>query len=200
MSSLSLARLLLLKGLWAVTLLSLPLSCTEKAQKNPQRSPHATKTEKAGGNVLSNSPGQGPAPKGGAFSQGHIVPLAPKPSSTLIHRASNLGVQRDLADVAEARVPGVVNIATTKASVRFPHGPLGTNPFFRHFGFGPGRLPRGRRARSLGSGVILSRDGLVVTNNHVIDKGERIRVTTSQGREFEASVVGTDPRVNTILS
>src|SRR5690606_5751862 len=64
------------------------------------------------------------------------------------------------------------------------------DPFFRQF-FGP-MVPRERRERGLGSGVIVSADGIVLTNNHVIDKADEISVTLNDGREFQAELVGTD--------
>ena len=104
-----------------------------------------------------------------------------------------------IANVAEKRVSAVVNISTTKtiADQTGRHHPLMQDPFFRRF-FGPGMAPRGRpaprRENSLGSGVIVRKDGIILTNNHVIEKADTIRVTLSDGREFKAKVVGTDPK------
>ena len=104
-----------------------------------------------------------------------------------------------IANVAEKRVRSVVNISTTQKVARQMgrSHPLMQDPFFRHF-FGPGmqqRRPREpRRESSLGSGVIVRKDGVILTNNHVIEKADSIRVTLSDGREFEATVVGADPK------
>ena len=102
-----------------------------------------------------------------------------------------------IANVAEKRVLAVVNISTTKKSVTGKSHPLMQDPFFRRF-FGPGGPPRGQqrqpRENSLGSGVIVRKDGIILTNNHVIEKADSIRVTLSDGRDFAAEVVGADPK------
>jgi serine protease Do len=77
-----------------------------------------------------------------------------------------------------------------------PLSPFFDHPFFRDF-FGPDlfpRVPRERREKSLGSGVIVSTDGIVLTNNHVVENAEEILVTLADGREFDAEVVGADPQ------
>ena len=99
-------------------------------------------------------------------------------------------------DVAERVVRGVVNISSTKV-VRTPQmtTPFDSDPFFRHF-FGPRmnpQYPRERRERSLGSGVIVSRDGVVLTNNHVVSNAEDVRVAIDELGEFDAKILGTDP-------
>ncbi|WP_300462667.1 trypsin-like peptidase domain-containing protein [Desulfobacula sp.] len=103
-----------------------------------------------------------------------------------------------IADVAEKRINSVVNISSTKV-IKTQQGqqyhPFFNDPFFQHF-FGQGffNIPRERREKSLGSGVIVSKDGLVLTNNHVVDNAEEILVTLADEREMEAKIVGTDPK------
>ena len=107
-----------------------------------------------------------------------------------------------IADVAEQVTPSVVNIFTSRdvpARGGADHR-LFQDPMFRHFFGLPGRrgggaplAPGGRRERSLGSAVIISPDGYLLTNNHVVQDADQIRVALSDGREFEAKVVGTDP-------
>ncbi|HWM49222.1 MAG TPA: DegQ family serine endoprotease [Xanthobacteraceae bacterium] len=87
--------------------------------------------------------------------------------------------------------PSVVNVYAAKAvAVR---NPLFEDPLFRRFFGGPAG-PREQMQRSLGSGVIVDSGGLVVTNNHVIDGADQIKVSLADKREFEAEVVLKDPR------
>lgn len=101
--------------------------------------------------------------------------------------------------VVKSASPAVVNISTSRTIKRGEEmNPLMEDPFFRHF-FGEefGRrfqVPKERRENSLGSGVIVSADGYIVTNNHVVAKADEIKVLLSDKREFTGKVVGTDPR------
>jgi len=96
-----------------------------------------------------------------------------------------------LAPMLEKTTPAVVNIST-RGSVRV-NNPLADDPFFRYFFDLPDQAQR-RETQSLGSGVIVDAGlGLVVTNNHVIEHAEEILVTLTDGRELEASVIGSDP-------
>ncbi|ADE16949.1 protease Do [Nitrosococcus halophilus Nc 4] len=97
-----------------------------------------------------------------------------------------------LAPMLEKATPSVVNIATRNRTP-VPGNPLFKDPFFRFF-FNPPDSPKTIPRQSLGSGVIISaREGLVLTNNHVIDKADEITVTLRDGRQLSAKVVGTDP-------
>ncbi|MFA7594101.1 MAG: DegQ family serine endoprotease [Thiohalobacteraceae bacterium] len=116
----------------------------------------------------------------------------------------------DFTDLVESSSPVVVNISTTqkiKQGVGLPPGmqmpdlpedsPF--NDLFKHF-FGEGQgEPIERDARSLGSGVIISADGYILTNNHVVKDAEEIVVRLSDHRELVATVVGTDGRSDIAL-
>jgi serine protease Do len=105
-----------------------------------------------------------------------------------------------MAQVVEAVKASVVNISTTRrVRLRGVPSPFFDDPFFRRF-FGEEFRwmvpPRERRTMSLGSGVIVSPDGYILTNNHVIRGAEQIKVTLADKREFEGRVIGTDPKTD----
>ena len=96
-----------------------------------------------------------------------------------------------LAPMLERVTPAVVNIHS-KTVVRV-RNPMAEDPFFRHF-FGLPMVPQERVQQSLGSGVIVNaREGLVLTNNHVIEGADDISVTLADGRTVTAEFVGSDP-------
>jgi Do/DeqQ family serine protease len=97
------------------------------------------------------------------------------------------------APVVRAAAPAVVNIYTRKALPQSPLNPFAADPFFRFFFGEPGPgEPRGQPENSLGSGVIVRSDGLIVTNYHVIEDADEIMVVLADRREFRAQVVGAD--------
>lgn len=97
-----------------------------------------------------------------------------------------------LAPMLKQVTPAVVNIATS-GTVRIQGNPLFNDPFFRHFFEQPSQ-PRERKTQSLGSGVIVdAKNGYIITNNHVIDKADVIKVTLRNGESYEAKLIGTDP-------
>jgi serine protease Do len=100
------------------------------------------------------------------------------------------------APLVKQVAPAVVNIYT-KRVIKEKASPFFNDPFFRQF-FGNQffGVPRQRIQNSLGSGVILRSDGLIVTNNHVIDKADQITVVLSDRREFEAKVLLADERAD----
>jgi serine protease DegQ len=107
-------------------------------------------------------------------------------------QAPSLPASGSYRNAAERAMPAVVNILTTKA-LNQDH-PLLRDPFFRRF-FGD-RLPDDEPQNSLGSGVIVSPDGYILTNNHVIEAAEEIQVVLADGRKAAARVIGTDPETD----
>jgi Do/DeqQ family serine protease len=115
----------------------------------------------------------------------------------------------DFSRVAEQTVPAVVNISSLQVGRR-PNSPFANDPFFQFFFGDPDDVfgPRRDVERSLGSGVIVSRDGLVLTNNHVVT-GESGRISLRQlpavsvaladKREMQATIVGVDPATDLAL-
>ena len=102
-----------------------------------------------------------------------------------------------LAPMLEKVTPAVVNIATI-GRVSVQDNPLLNDPFFRRFFGAPEQPPQQQQQRqSLGSGVIVdAARGYVLTNNHVIDKAQEIRVTLRDGRTLDATLVGADPEAD----
>ena len=112
------------------------------------------------------------------------------------------------ADLAEKLSPTVVNIYTTqmvKAS-RLPHDLFNDQDIpepFRHFfgpsPFGQGQPQKDQKRTSLGSGVIISKDGYIVTNNHVVENADTINVRLTNFEEYDAKVIGRDPKSDLAL-
>jgi serine protease Do len=134
------------------------------------------------------------------FGLSHVAPM---------YIAGNDGHASDLVSflsgftpVLKTAIPAVVNISSSKL-VRNPEDgemPLFNDPFFRQFfgdEFGPQfNIPRERREQSLGSGVIVSPDGYILTNNHVVNGASEIKVLLSDKREYKARLIGTDPQTD----
>ncbi|MEM9638025.1 MAG: Do family serine endopeptidase [Pseudomonadota bacterium] len=125
----------------------------------------------------------------------------------LVQPLSALAQQQSLAPLAEKISPSVVNI-TTSTVVAGRTGPQGIVPegspfedFFREFqdrnNNGDGNRPR--RSSALGSGFVITEDGYVVTNNHVIDGADEILIEFFNGDELKAEVIGTDPNTDIAL-
>ena len=132
-------------------------------------------------------------PSGRAVSQ---EPKGGAPLPAIISRPDETFVE-----ISKASTPAVVNISTT----RLIKNETGPNPFFedpffrRFFGEEFGRQfeqPKERKEQSLGSGVIVESNGIIVTNNHVVANADEIKVLLSDKREFKGKVVGTDPKTD----
>ncbi|MBA3326671.1 MAG: trypsin-like peptidase domain-containing protein, partial [Rhodobacteraceae bacterium] len=134
--------------------------------------------------------------------------LTPEPDAPVV----NL-LPESFADLAERLSPAVVNITTTTNVAQVDRGPAPVLPegspfeeFFRDFmerqpgqggpdGPGPGQ----RRSNALGSGFIISADGFIVTNNHVIEGADEVVIELYTGGELVAEVIGRDPRTDIAL-
>lgn len=109
--------------------------------------------------------------------------------------ASRGEIDLSFAPLVRSAAPAVVNIYTRRVVRSRQISPLFNDPFFRRFfgnQFAPGGQQKNRVQNSLGSGVIVSAGGLIVTNHHVIDKADEITVVLTDRREFEAEVVTRD--------
>jgi serine protease Do len=134
---------------------------------------------------------------------GHSVYGAPGLPVTVTGNAAPVALgnfTNGFAAVLKPALPAVVNIHSSK--IVKPQGqgmsPFFNDPFFRQFfgdQFGQ-QNPQPEREQSLGSGVIVSADGTILTNNHVIDGATDIKVQLSDKREFRAKLVGTDPKTD----
>ncbi len=99
------------------------------------------------------------------------------------------------ANAVAIAAPSVVNINTTKLVGGRQH-PLYNDPTFRRFFNDQQRSPMQRKDNSLGSGVIISEQGYILTNNHVIAGADEIQVVLTDGRQADAQVIGTDPETD----
>jgi Do/DeqQ family serine protease len=110
-------------------------------------------------------------------------------------RTSNVGIVTSFADVVSRVAPAVVTIHS-QMRVRAPQQfPFRDDPFFRHFFGERGSVPNPpveQRESALGSGVIVSPDGYILTNHHVIDGAEQIKVDLNDNRTVDAKVIGSD--------
>jgi serine protease DegQ len=135
------------------------------------------------------------------FALDRVVPgLLPfEGAAVTIREVAQSGTASQVSSYAEAASksqPSVVNIFTSK-QVRSQHNPLMDDPLFRRF-FGD-HFPtdnRPQRVSNLGSGVIVSQDGFILTNHHVIEAADEIQVALSNGATLDAKVVGTDPETD----
>src|SRR5437667_5199441 len=123
----------------------------------------------------------GPAPASAPASP--VVPAAPS--------------QDGYAAVARAVMPAVVNISSLKVIRTYEYSPFLVDPFFRDF-FGqqfPGLVvPREQRQMSLGSGVFVDDRGTILTNFHVVERAQEVKVALPDGRESKARILGAHQR------
>ena len=143
---------------------------------------------------------------GFGLAGGRVHPTTAGASTLAV--AGPSGAPSSFADLAEKLSPSVVNIKVTKVErMAGPNlmGPEGVDPnspfgeFFRHFFGDMPQGPREFRQQGAGSGFIISQDGLIVTNNHVVDGAKELTVTLANKEEYPAKVVGRDPKTDIAL-
>ncbi len=123
----------------------------------------------------------------GAMAQS-IVRMAPDDQAT---------VQLSYAPIVRSAAPAVVNVYATTITQQNV-SPFANDPFFKRFfgGRDPFSQTRPRESQSLGSGVIIGADGLILTNSHVVSKSKDIRITLTTGREYDVDLVLDDPKTD----
>jgi Do/DeqQ family serine protease len=150
----------------------------------PARAQDAGQTIRdAVGNLLRGGAGAESAASESADANNRVVP------------DSMAQVQLSFAPVVRKTAPSVVNVNAARTE-QVSRSPFAGDPFFERFfgsqGFGGPQ--RRRNPASLGSGVIVSEDGVILTNNHVIENADQVKVSLSDGREFDCDIVLKDPK------
>jgi Do/DeqQ family serine protease len=139
----------------------------------------------------------------GRFRAAEEAGAAPRPSAPLVEPAAQApaAVMPDLSSVASRAIPSVMNI-TSLQTVRQQNSPFASDPLFRYF-FGDRDDMQGSRSRisqSLGSGVVISSDGYILTNNHVVgDARAQVSVVLPDKRELRAKIIGVDEMTDIAL-
>ncbi len=140
----------------------------------------------------------------GMILSSHIGMVSTSPAKSQVStKAIDILTQLSEAqsEVAAIATPSVVNISTTRVIKSREEVPfdLFDDPFFRRFfgdQFPHPNAPKEHKEQSLGSGVIVSEDGYIVTNNHVIEKAQEIKVLLSNKRDYKAKLIGADPKTD----
>jgi serine protease Do len=149
---------------------------------------------------------------GAVLGFGYGVSTAVKHPEPVVSTGSTVSetpmVPANFSDLAAAVRPGVVNIQVVKKVKNvgfgfrnFSGNPFGdNNPFGDFFGpFSEGNPPRSFEQKGVGSGFVMSRDGYVLTNNHVVEDADQIKVKLANGKEYEGKIAGRDPKTDLAL-
>jgi len=130
---------------------------------------------------------------GALSNRNNKAETAPAPTKTIVIKDDG-EFSSAISQVAQELMPAVVHIDITgKMTQQAPSfNPFGNDPFFRYF-FGPQQQQREVPIRALGSGVIISKDGYIITNNHVVEHADTIDVELYDGTKREARLIGKDP-------
>jgi serine protease Do len=142
------------------------------------------------------------APAAGAAPASAKTNAAPKLTIDETPIKRDLKAATSVAPVVKKVAPSVVNIYST-VTIRERPNPMLNDPLFRRFfgeEFGGQGQPRTRRQQSLGSGVIVSPDGYILTANHIVEGADKVKVSLASGeKEFDARIIGTDPSTDTAV-
>jgi serine protease Do len=129
-------------------------------------------------------------------------------NSTVVTNSDIPMIPANFSELAEKVRPGVVNIQVAKKIKNINFGfrhfsgaPFGEkNPFGDFFGpFSEENPPRGFEQRGVGSGFVMSREGYVLTNNHVVEDADQIKVKLTNGKEYDGKIIGRDPKTDLAL-
>ena len=130
------------------------------------------------------------------------------PNSTVVTNSDIPMIPANFSELAEKVRPGVVNIQVVKKIKNIDFGfrhfsgaPFGEkNPFGDFFGpFSEENPPRGFEQRGVGSGFVMNRDGYILTNNHVVEDADQIKVKLTNGKEYDGKIIGRDPKTDLAL-
>ncbi len=133
-----------------------------------------------------------------AYAKSEHTPPKTIVDDTAVERGGSFA--SSFAPVIKKAAPSVVTIFASRTVKKSAH-PFFDNPLFREY-FGDPQQPRSNRRQkeeALGSGVIVSQDGYILTSNHVVEGADDIRIQTPAGKEFVAKIVGTDPPTDTAV-
>lgn len=135
--------------------------------------------------------------KAGFWKASHASPAFQKPNPAIVYA----GAPNSYAEAISRAAPAVVSIHSTKEMPKEMNALL-QDPFFRHFFGGDPRDPRIQQQipqelqTGIGSGVIVTKDGYILTNNHVVNEADEITVKLADGRSSKAKIVGSDPETD----
>src|SRR4030042_2100706 len=130
------------------------------------------------------------------------------PNSTVVTNSDIPMVPANFSELAEKVRPGVANIQVVKKIKNIDFGfrhfsgtPFGEkNPFGDFFGpFAEENPPRGFEQQGVGSGFVMNRDGYILTNNHVVEDADQIKVKLTTGKEYDGKIIGRDPKTDLAL-
>jgi len=120
---------------------------------------------------------------------GILLPVLMAISTPIV--TANIPPVPDLPDVVEKVLPGIVNISSTTVVVQ---NLFGMNQFLQNWG-----IPQERKQSSLGSGLIIDKEGYILTNNHVIENATEVMAILLNKKEYRCRVIGTDPKMDLAL-